>query len=257
MSFVIAVDRFLSVILSDDAGDAVTAFEIAPTMRTTSLLDNHGIIFRQIVGGMALYYKTNPLVSPALVSPITGRVRFSFTLTAAVADPSLLYHGLSGAGGAQILLENLDGAGAIQEAGLITSTAVVGAGEHVYVGPSWYPVQVSLAAGTPNAVEARDRFTGSVIAQTKILDLAAEPPITPPPAATYVLTTVEVPTVGAAALRLVVDAPGTLSRAIYADDEVDRARALGVIDLHWSGPQNGVPAGTGIEYRATFLRKLS
>lgn len=255
MSFVIAVDRFLSVALNDDAGAPVTAFALQPTARTSRLMGDYGIVFRRITGGLALYYKTNPVVTPALVSPISNQVRFSFFMTAAGPAPDKLYQGLSGAGGAQILLDNLDGAGAILPAGLMTQGAEVGAGEHVFAGPSVYPVQVDLSGGIPAQVEARNRFTNAVAAQTPIQDLVAEPPVAPPPGATEVFATVDVPAGGEAALRLVTPAPGTLNRLIYADDEIAGGQALGIIDLYWSGPQSAVPAGSGIEYEAVFRRQ--
>lgn len=256
MSFVIAVSRFLSVVLRDDAGADVTAFEIEPTPRTHRLMADYGILFRPVTGGMALYFKTNPDVSPALVSPITGPVRFSFAMTAKDSDPGRLYQGLSGTGGSHILLDNLDAGGAIRvTSGPITAGAHVGAGEQVFAGSNRYPVRVDLSGGVPDVIEARDRFTNAVAATTAVNDPGAEPPVAPPPGATQVFTTVGIPARGSAALRLFTPAPGTLDRLIYADEEIAAARAVGVIDLHWTGAQSAVPAGSGIEYEAVFLRQ--
>ncbi len=254
MSFVISVSRFLSVALRDETGADVTEFAIAPTTRTRALMSDYGIIFRAVTGGFALYYKTNPSVPQPLVSPISDQVRFSFEMTAAGPAPDKLFQELSGAAGAQVLLDNLDGAGAILPGGVLTAAAEVGAGDHVFAGPKAYPVRVDLGGGIPAQVEARDRFTDAVAAQAPVEDLAAEPPVAPPPGATEVFTTIDVPE-AEAALRLVTPAPGTLDRLIYADDEIAQGAAVGIIDLFWSGAQSAVPAGTGIEYSAIFRRQ--
>lgn len=255
MSFSIAAERFMSVELRNDAGDVIDDFAIQPTGRTRGLLQDYGILFRQITGGMALYYTTNPYANPPLVSEIGDQVRFSFALCAASGDPALVYDGLSGAGGSHILLDNLDNAGAIQPAGAITVAAEVGSAEHIFAGPRVYPLQLDLSGGIPNVIEAQERFSANVAASTPVNDPAAEPPVVPPPGADAIFVKVDIPEARAGALRLVTPAPGTLNRLIYADDEIAASRAIGILDLYWAGPQTAAPANTGISYTAAFQRR--
>ncbi|MDV7144037.1 hypothetical protein R3X27_15215 [Tropicimonas sp. TH_r6] len=255
MSFSIAAQRFMSVSFQDDAGAAISDFTLQPTRRTVGLMNDHGILFRQVTGGMALYYTTNPFATPPLTSPIGDRVRFSFSLTAAAGDPGLRYDGMSGAGGSHLLLDNLDGAGTIQPAGPITTAAQVGSGEHIYAGPRAYPVQLDLTGGIPAVIEAQDRFTGTVAASTPVNDPLAEPPVAPPPGSSAIFATVDIPESRAGALQLVTPAPGTLNRLIYADDDVAADRAIGIVDLYWTGPQSTAPANTGTAYTAAFQRR--
>lgn len=255
MSFSLAANRLMSVAFRDDAGDVVTDFAIQPTSRTQALMADYGILFREITGGMALYYTTNPYATPPLTAAIADQVRFSFAMRPAGSDPALRYDGLSGPDGTHVLLDNLDGAGATLSGGSISAAGEVGAGDHVFAGPRVYPVEIDLSGGAPNAVEAVDRFDNSVAARTVVNDATASPPVAPPPGATAIVATLDVPKQSVGALRLVTPAPGTLNHLIYADDDVVATRAIGIIDLYWTGPQSTAPANTGIEYTAAFRRR--
>jgi hypothetical protein len=246
MSFVIAFAPFLRVEIDDDAGAPVAAFTFAPTARTRKAMADHAILFRTEASGFTLYYKTNPTAVPPLLAPIAARTRFSFAMT--LTEPGFFdrYHPASGGANSQILLDNLDAAGAIATAGTLSEGATVEAADLIAAGPTRYPLRLDVSGGAPTVVEAQDRFTNAVVGST---DIVVEPTVA------EIFTSVDTTGATDAALRLVAPAPSTLDRLIYADDAIADGGAIGVIDLYWNQPQDAVPAGTGAVFTATFRRR--
>lgn len=246
MSFVVAFAPFLRLAVSDDAARPVDAFSFVPTARTRKVMADHEIVFRGEPSGFALYYKSNPAVAPALLTPILARTRFSFAMMSSEADFFDRHFPDFAGGAAQILLDNLDGGGGVATAGPLSVGATVEAADLVPIGPAAYPVRLDVSGGAPAVVEARDRFAGTVVAST---DIVAEP------GALELVTAVDLSRAADAAVRLVAPAPASLDRLIYADDEIADAGAVGAVDLYWEQPQDAVPAGTGAVYAAVFRRR--
>ena len=242
MSFVIAFAPFVRIdLVTSDGADA--PFDLTPTVRTVDLMRNHEIIFRPDSRGLTLYAKSNPSVLPALVAPIAERVRFSFAMTLTDATFFRRYLPDFANGAAQILLDNLDAAGAIQTAGALTAGASVDVADLVVGGPADFPVRLDVSGGAPAIVEARDRFSANVVASTGIVA---------DPGQSEVLTSLDLSAAPGSAWRMVAPAPANLDRLIYADDEVSDRGAAGVIDIYWQQAQDAVPAGTGAQFTAAF-----
>ncbi|QIE56029.1 hypothetical protein G5B40_11545 [Pikeienuella piscinae] len=243
MSFVIAFDRFMRVRVSDDGGAPVEGLAFAPTARTREVMANHEILHRPSSDGFSLYYKSRPGVTPPLRAPITSRVRFSFGIHVTTPGFFARHHPDFGAGGAQILLDNLTPAGAVTASGALSAGATVEAADLTALGPRAYPVRLDISGGAPGVIEARDQFS-TVVAASTIID--------PPPGATEIFATVDLSNAQDAAFRLVAPAPAALDRPIYADDELADSGPVGVVDLYWEQPQSAVPTGTGAEYAIVF-----
>ncbi|MCG6901994.1 MAG: hypothetical protein LJE68_04860 [Rhodobacter sp.] len=245
MSFVIAFTPFVRIEVSTSDG-AVAPFVLAPTERTRTVMKNHEIISRENADGLSLYAKSNPAVVPALLAPIAARTRFSFAMRLTDAGFFDRYFPDSANGTTQILLDNLDGAGAIQTAGALTTGAAVDVPDLVAAGPESYPVRLDVSGGAPPVLEAQDRFTAAVVGSTLIVAEPGQP---------EVVTSLDLSQAPDAALRLVAAAPANLDQPIYADDEISDTGAAGVIDIYWDQPQSAVPAGTGAIFTAQFLRR--
>lgn len=243
MSFVIAFNRFLQVTLEDADGEPVNAFEIRPTARTRRLLADHRIVFKPGVSGLTLYAISNPAASPAVIAPISARTRFSFTMRLIEAGFFERFHPDFGSGGGQILLDNLDAAGAIQTGGLLTNGATVEAVDTVAVGPNPFPLRLDVSGGAPAAVELQDRFSAAVVG-TAAIDVD--------PGAVETIALIGAPDGTDAALRAVSPAPAPLNRLVYVDEAIAQSNVVGVIDLYWDQSQSNVPADTGAIFSAVF-----
>ena len=246
MSFVIAVTPFLRVELStDDAANV--PFGLTPTRTTQELMANHGIVYRPTANGLALYAKSNPAVNPALLRPISSRSRFSFAMSLTDAGFFQRYHPDFADSTAQILLDNLDGVGAIQPAGVLSAGPTIEVADLTAVGPTIYAVRLGVSGGAPPVIEAQNRFTGAVVGTTDLVLEAGQ---------TELETFVDLTTAPDAAVQLVAAAPVNLDRSVYADSEISDSGAAGVLDLYWDQPQDAVPAGSGAVYTAQFRRRL-
>ena len=245
MSFVIAFTPFVRIDLStDDGGDV--PFMLVPTTRTEAVMKNHEIVSRRSANSLSLYAKSNPAVAPALLAPIAARTRFSFAMILTDATFFGRYLPDMPSGTVQILLDNLDGAGAIQTSGALTTGAAVDVADLVAAGPQTYPVRLDVSGGAPAVIEAQNRFTAAVVGFTEI---------TADPGQLEVEIVLDLSAAPDAAVRLVAPAPANLNRLIYADDDVSDTGAAGVIDLYWDQPQSAVPAGTGAVFTAEFQRR--
>ncbi|MEQ9126616.1 MAG: hypothetical protein RIM80_29075, partial [Alphaproteobacteria bacterium] len=115
MSFAAAYHPFMTVRTVDDGGAAVTAFRFQPSDACIRRLGDHRLTFRPRTDGFQVYYRTNPLAAPALIGAIDARARFGFEMRLTDAGFFDAYHpDLDAMTGPQLLLDNLDGAGAIQ-----------------------------------------------------------------------------------------------------------------------------------------------
>ena len=243
MSFVISAIPFMQVDLTEQGGDAVEAFQITPLLRTWSVMNDHSIIFRGRPSGFSLHYLSNPEATPPPVAQISGRTRFSFAMRLVEADFFERFHPDFAAGAPQLLLDNLDGSGAIQSAGPLSDGATVETADTLPVGPNPYPAVVDVTGGAPNQVDALDRFGGTVVGSTEF-----EPEST----ATTITVPVEILGTADPAVRLTAAAPSTLDRIVYADGSLADAGAAGVIDLFWDQPQTAVPANSGAVFQVVF-----
>ncbi len=249
MSFIIAFDPFVRLDVVDDSangGERLEAFTFEPTKRTRQVMADYSIVFREGVNGFSLYYKSNLAISPPLLTPILARTRFSFKMTLTEGGFFDRFHPDFGGGKTQILLDNLDAAGAATSTGQLSVGATVETDDLIAMGPTNYPVRLDVSGGVPAVVEAQNRFDGTVVATTNI---------TIEPSNLEVVTSLKIDADADAALRLVAPAPSTLDRLIYADDEIADSNAVGAVDFYWDQSQDTVPAGTGATFTAVFRRR--
>ena len=140
-------------------------------------------------------------------------------------------------------LDNLDAGGAILTSGPLSSGATVEDVDSLPVGGNPYPARVDLTGGSPQRVDAKDRFSGATVGFTEFESENA---------ATEAIVPVKVAGFADPAVRLVAAAPSTLDEVVYADDAAADAGAAGVIDLYWDQHQTAVPAMTGAVFDVVF-----
>jgi len=249
MSFVREYRRFLRVDFDDDEGDPVTAFEIRTTSRTRRVMADHALVFRGEPAGFTVYSRHDPEAADTLIGPITDRIRLSFALILRERGFFARYlPDLAGAG-RQILLQNLDGAGAIRTNGALSAGGTVDTDELVQAGPaSAFPVTIDLTAGTPDRLRARDRFDNSELLEREFT--------APPPPAPLLRLNVDLAGLADPAARLTTPVAGALDQVVYADDEIAQSGAAAILDLWWDQRQDSVPA-PGAAFTATFRNRTS
>jgi len=245
MSFAAAYHPFMTVRTADDGGGAVTAFRFQPSDDCVRRLGDHRLTFRPRADGFQLYYRTNPLAATALVGAIGARTRFGFEMRIADAGFFNAFHpDLDATTGPQLLLDNLDGAGAVQAGGSLAAAATVEQDDAGRIVRRVHDVAVDMAAPAPTALTVAERFGG-----------VAEPPI-PVPATTAAtqLVAIDLRKAEGVAFTIAETPPSPPARAIYADDRAAGLGLAGVVDLYWETAQDTVPAG-GLTFDITFRRR--
>lgn len=248
MTRIVGWRRFIELRLEDGGGRPVTAFSLRATGETRARMAKHRLLARPRTDGLALYYQVNPAAVPPLLGPITARQRFSFALLLREPDFFRRHHpDFTDAGGAGLQLDNLDADGDILPDGAVLSAGtMVAAADAVAIGRRAFVVDLDLTASTPDAVEARDPVSDTVVASAEVVSPTGAA------AASVVLDL----TAGEGVLYRLAEVPaGPLDRRAYADDAIAAAGAAGVIDLYWETAQRAVPDPAGVVYRAVFQRR--
>lgn len=248
MSVVWEYRRFLRVDFIDDNGDPVTAFDARPTRRTRDVMADHALVFQGEPAGFTLYSRHNPEATDTLIGPITDRTRLSFALALREAGFFDRYHPDLAGAGRQILLQNLDGTGAIRTAGGLSLNATVEQDDLVQAGPaSGFPVTIDLSGGAPDRLRARDRFDNSQLLEREF---------TAPPGPSLQMT-VDLCALPDPAARLTTPVAGALDQVVYADDEIASGGVPAILDLWWDSRQDTVPQPGGAAFTATFRNRIN
>ncbi len=252
MSFILEFRRLFKVSVRENgAGPPLPGFSFEPTPATQVGLADHQLLFRARDAGFEVFYRSNPLVTPALLGAISGPVRFSFAMRQ--SDPDFLKRyepDLTPATGPQFYLDNLTAAGVIQPN--TTDTLAAGAVVQAEDATRVYPPVFQVAADTsgpqaPTKFVVREKFNPGPSPVAEALIGVAD-------GAAQGLAKIDLSKQATGAYTLKTDAPGAVAHTIYVDEELAEAGVFGVVNIHWQSAQDTAPAG-GVPYVIRFRKR--
>lgn len=252
MSFTLEFRRLFKVSVRENgAGPLLPGFSFEPMPATQGRLANHQLLFQARDAGFEVFYRSNPLVAPALLGRISGHVRFTFAVRQ--SDPDFLKRyepDLTPATGPQFYLDNLTAAGLIQPNTTDTLAAgpVVQAVDASRVVPPVFQVAADISGPqAPTKFVVREKYNPGP-------SPVAEAPIEASGGAAQGLAKIDLSRQPTGPYTLKTDAPGAVATTIYVDEEAAEAGVFGVVDIHWQSAQDTAPAG-GVSYVIRFRKR--
>ncbi len=252
MSFILEFHRLFKVSVRENgAGPLLSGFSFEPTPATCRRLADHQLVFRAREAGFEVFYRANPLVTPALLGRITGPVRFTFAMCQSDLHFLERYEpDLTPTTGPQLYLDNLTVTGDIQPntTDTLSVGAVVQAADAVRIYPPVFQVTTDTSGpqaptkfivrkkfnpGPTALVEAPIDASGGARQGFAKIDLSRQPPDL------YTLET---------------NAANATVATICVDQELAGSRALGLVDIHWQSAQDTAPTG-GVSYIIRFRKR--
>ncbi len=250
MGFVLDYQVFFRVSVVDEgSGKSLPGVSFSPTSRCARLLSDHQLVFRPREAGFAVYSAANPQAADPLLGRITSLITFSFTaqlkdssfFTRYAPDPAAMP-------GPHFYLDNLQASGVIQPAGgqSLAAGAFVDVADAARIYPQVFFAKTDLSAGpVPSKYLVKKFFNPAVTVKEVTIDSGG---------ATLASTRIDLSAQSGGPYLLDTDSLGSSPQTIYLDNELSSQGVLGVVDISWESPQDGVPAG-GLNYLLRFKKQ--